>query len=371
MDRSRLLVATLVAAMTLAFVTDAGAQGDAARAQAGLSSVVGTMATGMGGAFVAVANDGTALYWNPAALASHRGIRLYTSFGGASENIDTVDELLDLADILEQDEGPLSTGDFDIIRDVARRNDNVPVEGNAGFISAIELGNFALGTWIIGGVDAVLDYSSVADVSERVDFTAAGGAQGGAGLAYGRSLGPQWDVGVCGRLAGMAVARGEGYASHVSGEEPTLVNPEGDGDTDTSFTVDVGVIYAPDDRSRWALVGRNVTNPSFDMSLEGTEGPTTIEMDLEPSVDAGYCYTAPDGAIIAVDVHNVTEANDVGSDLAVGMAVPLSSSASLRLGYGDGLPTLGLGLRLGGLRLEAASALDWKDRVALCGAIEF
>lgn len=47
-----------------------------------LRAGIGARARGMGGAFVAVADDATACFWNPAGLAHHPGIRL----GGAYES---------------------------------------------------------------------------------------------------------------------------------------------------------------------------------------------------------------------------------------------------------------------------------------------
>src|SRR5258708_3578060 len=37
---------------------------------------IGTRATGMGGAFIAVASDGSALYYNPAGIAFQDGLRM-------------------------------------------------------------------------------------------------------------------------------------------------------------------------------------------------------------------------------------------------------------------------------------------------------
>src|SRR5262245_19879932 len=56
-----------VASVVLA-VLAAGWPGFASRAAAQTAEVVGTRALGMGGAFVAVADDPTAVYWNPAGL---------------------------------------------------------------------------------------------------------------------------------------------------------------------------------------------------------------------------------------------------------------------------------------------------------------
>ena len=77
--RTRALAASLLAALVLAGAMGAG-RALAATGEAGfvfLKIGVGARAMGMGSAYVAVADDPTALHWNPAGLASSReGIRL-------------------------------------------------------------------------------------------------------------------------------------------------------------------------------------------------------------------------------------------------------------------------------------------------------
>ena len=73
---SRLRLSAVVAAATLVVASTASAQGSLGGQRAGTASAtflrigVGARAVGMGEAFVAVANDPSAVYWNPAGLAS-------------------------------------------------------------------------------------------------------------------------------------------------------------------------------------------------------------------------------------------------------------------------------------------------------------
>lgn len=54
----------------------------ACAAQAEAQSTVGVRANGMGGAFVGVADDATAVYWNPAGLATGAVVSINLEFGG-------------------------------------------------------------------------------------------------------------------------------------------------------------------------------------------------------------------------------------------------------------------------------------------------
>jgi hypothetical protein len=330
-----------------------------------MSSVIGAAATGMGGAFVAVADDGTALYWNPAALADNSGFRIYGAVGGASQNIDTIQDLLDVADILG-DEDELSEEDFDLIREVAERNSGIPVEGGIGAIGTLEFSQFALGYWAMAAGNGVLNYTQNIG-AEVVDWTADAAGQAGAGLGYGRNVSGPWNVGITARAAVLSLANAEGTAARPVVPNPVVTSDNvTDSDADTSYTVDLGVLYSPDARNRFGLVGRNLTSPSFDLELDDALGnPQQISAEIDPSVDLGFAHTASDGSIIAVDAHNIFEANDVGCEIAVGISKPLCDVVTLRLGYGNDAPTFGLGFDLGGFQLDLASTFDWEDRVAI------
>ncbi len=344
----------------------------AARARGTVSSVLGAQATAMGGAFVAVANDGTALYWNPAALADHRNTRIYGAIGGASQNIDTAEDLADVVDILSE-EDELSLEDFTTIRDVTIDAAGNVVEGDLGAIGAIEMNNFALGYWLMAGGSGQLQYEDSLPASERVDWDADAVGQAGAGVAYGRDISGNIDLGITARAAAFSVADAVGEATADYGQTTTVtLDNAHDVDTDTSYTADIGLMYTAGSASRFGLVGRNLTSPSFDLELERPSGATeTYEYEIEPSVDFGYAYTAEDGGIFAVDVHNITEANDLASEVAVGINEPLADWLDLRLGYGDDQPTFGLGLHLGSLQIDLASALTWEDRVGISGSATF
>ena len=88
---------TIVAISCFVFAQNAAAQWVESEITVGNDFGVGARAMGMGGAFVSVANDFTALYWNPAGLAqiermeffgalSHEKLEAETEYFGSSES---------------------------------------------------------------------------------------------------------------------------------------------------------------------------------------------------------------------------------------------------------------------------------------------
>jgi hypothetical protein len=342
-----------------------GLGSNAQRARAGMTSILGARATAMGGAAVAVPEDGTALYWNPAAMASHRNTEIYGSIGGSAEGLDTAEDLGDVVDIIgDATEGgfeALDTDDWLTILDVIERNNGSVVRGSLGAIGSIEMNNFGLGYWIIAGGDAVVNKPN----DNQVNWNSAAVGQAGAGVGYGKSISDSVDVGVTARAAifGIATANGNARDNDPADDvvDATYTNAEND-DYDDDLTADLGLIYSPNENVHFGVVGRNLTQPSFDLAAPfGT-------VELDASFDIGYCYTDEKGGLFAVDVHNATSANDESSQLVVGAAAPLSDTCQFRFGYGDDQPTMGFGLELGGLQLDIASAIDWEDRVAVSGS---
>lgn len=375
MKRHIVLVSLLTATLVMVGLTVGWAQalGDnASRARAGLTNVLGARVAAMGGAAVAVPQDGTAFYWNPAALASQRNFRLTGSLGGSAAGLSAVDDLKDIVDIIDEASTgvAIDTGDFFTVRDIIIRNDGQTIRGEVGALGSLQWNGFAIGYWAIAGGDAGVDHTETAPGSERVDWDATAAGQASVGIAYGQGVSDRLDVGIAARnvWAGSGFSQGDARADGIDPDARTVANATygaiNDGaDYDSAITVDLGLMYSASERVRYGLVGRNLTSPSFS-GVPGFDG-------LDASVDLGYAYTTQDGGIFAVDLHNATAANGKGSSVAVGFAAPLGQDVQIRAGYGNGSPTLGLGLSIGGFALDLASALDWEDRVAISGSVAF
>lgn len=86
--------------------------------------ILGTRPLGMGGAFVAVAEDAIAQYWNPAGFALQKGLDIQIPVGVSMETtqglIKEVDDLGDIAsdvqEIMDTQKDPLGTFDADMIQ---------------------------------------------------------------------------------------------------------------------------------------------------------------------------------------------------------------------------------------------------------------
>ncbi|WP_408955949.1 hypothetical protein [Natroniella sp. ANB-PHB2] len=69
--------------------------------------IYGTKAHGMGGAFTAVADDASAIYWNPAGLVRSGLIGAQVNGGAGGENLSDVSVLMEHLQDADQDEESL------------------------------------------------------------------------------------------------------------------------------------------------------------------------------------------------------------------------------------------------------------------------
>ena len=100
-------------------------------------NVVGPRAMGMGGAYVAVCDDATAVYWNPAALTQIKGIVDISLFGGVQVTEQVVEDLKDLDDWFnDHDLAGITGSDLENLKDILerfnRKDEGVIANANAG-----------------------------------------------------------------------------------------------------------------------------------------------------------------------------------------------------------------------------------------------
>jgi F plasmid transfer operon, TraF, protein len=252
--------------------------------------VVGARALGMGGAFVAVADDASATWWNPAGLPNS----------------------LILDGVAEGGAGRLT------------KSDDRPISGQTG--SEFTSGGVAFAFPVVGA-------SYFRTRQSRLDPSTAGGPSGrqDEGTArVGRSLLlHQFGLSLAHSL-GDAVVLGA-TVRVMRGELSTLIPAEGpldevfdalgeiDGSTEVQADLDLGVLVRLS-RIRMGLATRNLTTPSFS-ALEGNAG-----WELERQARLGMAIVSdPDRAgrhdwVVAVDTDLRRENTPLGErrDLAVG-----------------------------------------------------
>lgn len=215
--------------------------------------VVGSRALGMGGAFVAVADDPSAVFWNPAGLASGQP-------GGAT--IEWVRFRFG------NQEAPPSAG---------------PWRQSAKFVS--------LGTWPIG-----LSYAQFTDT--RLHAPATGGllAQRLSTKHFGATVLQTLTEGlvVGTTLKYVRGTVGSGLVSETTVEEALEAAENREGDSSGTFDLDASLMWdARVFRVGWTL--RNLRSPRF-------EGPAGTAIELSRLSRVGLAILPADGLIFAVDL---------------------------------------------------------------------
>jgi hypothetical protein len=297
---------------------------------------VGTRAQGMGGAFVAVADDATATYWNPAGMASIPIVDLTLGFGRQEQEQSAEDGRP------ESGQGPVSR----------TRN-----SGFAVALPVLGVSYYALRTGL------ALPGATVPPDIVRDD--AQGGFVGAAantwnlGVSVVQSLGDAVVVGSTLRLVGA----GTGISTRAVDAAGDALDDAADLDIDgeTKFDVDVGVM-AYVGRARLGLTVRNLVAPTWD-----TSGVLPLETDRLVRVGVGWGPEPVHGRrtwTIASDADLTTADAPDGERRAVAVGAErwfLNSRVAIRGGaraqtIGDARPVATGGASVGvwsGLLLEA------------------
>ena len=225
---------------------------------------LGTRALGMGGAFVAVADDASAAYWNPAGLVTGHFLSLLTDRSKSTQRRDPRLPGAAAADGSGTITA-LSTNEVAFAHYRVRVNQARTAPDGAAVVQSLSLQHFA-----VTGAEPVFPGVSVGTTLRYVRGLAAN--VGGASGAPVESLL---------QAAGAARARGQG-----------------------AFDVDLGLMIGTE-TVRVGLVARNLRQPSFE-TLDGST------FDLDRHVRAGFSVRTVAGLLVSadVDLHSRTDAID-------------------------------------------------------------
>ncbi|HBE79385.1 MAG TPA: hypothetical protein DDW65_16670 [Firmicutes bacterium] len=301
----------------------------------------GTRAAGMGGAFTAVADDGSAPYWNPAGITQIKYVTFTPSFG-AEGTYDIADDLIDTSSGLPE----FTNNSCDIM-----------VTGYLGITTRYV------------GINAFVDvHGTVKTVSNEATYQGVGYGYGALTLAG--HLGDQWAVG----LNVKAVqAKTTGSTVYNNGTTPgTKSYANGDG-----IAYDIGILYQLNDNTRLGFMGRNIlgsvdwkdgkmetydpTDPTG-TTVTDTKSYNPTE-DIPKSYTLGIAYNPYESLTLAADVEMIDETGLNAVDqtrLHVGLEqTALWNIIAIRLGAftnkgEDAGYTAGFGTKLGPLLLDAA-----------------
>jgi hypothetical protein len=292
---------------------------------------VGIRALGMGGAFVAVADDASATYWNPAGLVTGPVFSMVAEHGrGEAEGF----------------RPPVAA--------VAPNGFPVASRAQSGTL-------VALGTWPLG--------ATFYRVSRSAALTVPVGPDGRSGTSTGlsRLTTSHYGVNVLQTLVdGLHVGATLKYVYGTAGSENLFPAPlSGDplgaaGDLSTRgshrFDMDAGLMLDLA-RVKVGVTARNLTRPSFDTPIEGSR------LRLDRQVRTGVALRAAAGLTVSVDADLTTASDPLGDwrSLAAGVEQWFAQDrAALRGGVristrGDTRPTVTAG---GSLSLRSGIFAD-------------
>ena len=354
--------AALIIALVLVIAAAASAQN------------IGARAAGMGGAFTAVADDATALYWNPAGLEQVKHLNLTAAAAGQCNDVDIIGDVRDIIDILQKPAGQLTVADLQFLTAKLGPRSGANIEGRAGFIAAAAAPHWALGGFAdgFGNLRPIVGPPSpVPGVTSSIDVTATGTYQYSYGAAYSRRVNQNVDLGLGIRKAYLGY-RPYHIAASYNG---TTLNYTPDNQSlyrGSTTVADLGVMFHPEERVTFGLTVQNALGRG--VTLTNDLGQTTPDAPgFGRTINLGACVRSADGrSLLAADILNVNDASlTPGNSFHIGGEHWLSKSICVRGGLSDGDLTLGLGLRLGRVALDLATGQDPKQRAALAATIVF
>ena len=343
---------------------------------------VGPRATGMGGAGVAITTDALASYWNPAGLAMTQTVDVRIQGGGqVIDRLGIADAVHDLENFDTSDTSASNLAKAqDIANRINRPGATVSVNGSAGLYVKGHFGEHAFG----------LNVSNVATgggfVSTPVQATQPGGPGNPISLAgqmallglearqvafsYAHAFSDKmFSFGVTGKI--LQGAAYNGSTTLTGGTEVSITDNFGKAAISTAFGIDAGAIYRPSSWLRFAIVAKDINQPTFDTPGGG-------ELKLGPQVRGGVALNPYSSLTLTADVDatsNKTFVPGIKSQvLSLGAEQTIFSEfLSFRVGAFKNMkdagtpftPTAGLGLRWFAFRADVGGGYDFREEGAL------
>lgn len=340
---------------------------------------VGPRAMGMGGAGVAVTTDALATYWNPAGLAMTQTFDIRIVGGvQAVDRLGIADAVKDLEDFNGND---LSAANQAKAQDIASRLNkpgaNTSLNGAAGLYIKGHFGEHAFGFNVSDVATAggfVSNPVTVNNAGGKVSIAGAMALRGletrQAALSYAYAFADKtFAIGITGKI--IQGAAYSGSAVLQGGQDLSITDNLGKAAISTAFGIDVGAIYKPSSWLRFAIVAKDINQPTFDAVGGG-------ELKLEPQIRGGMAVNPYSSLTLTADVDataNKTFVPGIKSQvLSLGAEQTiLNEFLSLRLGAFKNMkdagtpftPTAGIGLRVYSFRLDLGGGYDFREKGAL------
>ncbi|TKB33707.1 MAG: hypothetical protein E8D51_05650 [Nitrospira sp.] len=336
---------------------------------------VGPRAMGMGGAGVAVTTDALATYWNPAGLAMTQTVDIRI-VGGVQviDRLGIADAIHDLEKFNTSDNSQTNQDKAqDIAKRINRPGATVSLNGSAGLYVKGHLGEHAFGF----NVSDVATGGGFVLNPVQVSGTAITGAMAirllearQAAFSYAYAFSDKtFSIGVTGKI--IQGASYNGSTALTGGSDVSIRDNFGKSTLSTAFGIDIGAIYRPSSWLRFAVVAKDINQPTFNAAGGG-------ELKLEPQIRSGMAINPYSSLTLTADVDamaNKTFVPGVKSQvLSLGAEQTiLSEFLSFRVGGFKNMkdantpftPTAGLGLRIFAFRMDLGGGYDFREKGAL------
>ena len=286
-------------------------------------NVVGPRAMGMGGAFVAVCDDATAVYWNPAALTQIKGVMDISLFGGVQATDHVSQDIWDLEKWFDDHNLNHLTGSDvedlqDILKRFNRKEEGVFANGNAGLslatkwaaLSSVALADGNLASHADTEASHLITEQGRTHNSSRVDLGTL--ATNNIALTGATTLGiPNLALGVSGKYI---------QARRYSDTEYVFDRSNGEFDDDITkwkdrfleskvdgwaWGIDAGALIVLGDIFKIGVLGRNINEPEIDW---GDHEPKT---KLRGEYRAGAALTLLKVLTISADADITKQSREV------------------------------------------------------------
>jgi len=300
----------------------------------------GTKALGMGGAFTAVADEPSCVFWNPAGLTQLGRFELSASLSATGENVENFVNLYDLYKALEN-------RDYEAAEKIAEKEFPLPMSLEPTLNLEIAIAHRLAISGAAQTEFSITKFEPPTLTTSYVEIEDTETVLTPVYLTYATGLpASAFKVGLNAKYI-----QGIRHSSHfrllATGDVETDSEETSNAQTVTSF--DLGVLYAPEDsKLTYGLMVEDVFEPKVkfpDMTDESLKYLT-----LSRKVNFGVAFKVFPRLTLAADVHNVTSDErtfHIGGELDL-------SLLKLRAGLNDGNITYGLNLKLLFLSLEAA-----------------
>jgi hypothetical protein len=347
-------------------------------------AIVGPRAMGMGGAGVAVTTDALAAYWNPAGLAMEKTVDIRGQVSGQlTDRLGVADTLDEIDSINQSDTSPANQARLQaLLNKLARPGTSLYGAAAGGLYLKGYVGDHALALSIsdvaTGGaffpiVDTTVTQSGGQLQNNTQQAMKALEARQAA-LSYAAAfLDRTVAIG-----ATVKLIQGAAYANQVnvfSAEGDVKFTEDlGEAKLSTAWSVDAGLMFRPTSWLRLGVVGKDLTEPSFD-------APNGETFKLVPQVRGGVAVNPYPSLTLTFDgdiTSNKTLVPGIKSQLlSVGAEqLLLSDVLALRIGALKNvkdaeigiMPTAGLGIRLFALRVDVGGGYDFRERQAMASA---